>query len=48
MIPPDNLKEMVSFIDYRNQLENEANKKKEEMDMIAEKMLILGKTHSVH
>jgi len=42
MLPPDNLVEMVNYINFRNTIESESSKKKEEIDSIYDNVQVLG------
>jgi len=43
MTPPSNLDEMVKFIEYKKKVDLECIAKKEEINLITENVLILGK-----
>lgn len=43
MIPPSNLDEMVKFIEYKKGIDLECSAKKEEINLIAENVVVLGK-----
>lgn len=43
MLPPSNLDEMVKFIEYKKKIDLECSAKKEEINLITENVLVLGK-----
>lgn len=43
MVPPSNLDEMVKFIEYKKKVDLECSAKKEEINVITENVLVLGK-----
>lgn len=47
MTPPSNLKEMVEFIDIQKKLALESLAKKEEMNVIANNIFVLGEIYFV-
>jgi len=48
MVPPSNLDEMVTFIEYKKKVDLECSAKKEEINVITENVLVLGKISIIY
>lgn len=42
MLPPENLDEMVKFIEYKKKIDLECDEKKKDINLIIENVVILG------